>query len=216
MKLRGLPTWSKRRYALAWADRAAIDGDILYVALGDSAAQGLGASAPEFGYVGLLADRIVAASGHTVRVVNLSVSGAKIADVLADQLPPLRDLDPDILTVDIGANDIRRFDESVFTRDTRTLMSALPTPSIVGDVPCFYSGRSEGWAQVAARIMREAASARGHTVVGLHAATEARRDARERNDFALDLFHPNDSGYRVWADAFAPAVDARARELAGG
>ena len=215
MKMRGLPTWSKRRYARVWADRAEVPGEVLYVALGDSAAQGIGASAPEAGYVGLLADRIAAVSARSVRVMNLSVSGAKVADVLADQIPRLRELSPDILTIDIGGNDIRRFDEVAFTRDTGSLMTALPEHSIVADVPCFYGGRSEERAQLAAGIMRQAASGRGHTVVELHEATEARRDARERNDFALDLFHPNDSGYRVWATAFAPAVEARARDLAG-
>ncbi len=214
--MRGLPTWSKRKYAQTWADRADLPGELLYVALGDSAAQGIGASAPAAGYVGLLAERIAAVSGRSVRVVNLSVSGAKVADVLADQIPRLQVLSPDILTLDIGSNDIRRFDEVSFTRDTRALMSVLPPRTIVADVPCFYGGRSEERALLAARIMREAASARGHTVVELHAATEARRDARERNDFALDLFHPNDSGYRVWAAAFIPAVEARARELTAG
>ena len=27
--------------------------------------------------------------------------------------------------------------------------------------------------------------------------------------FAIDLFHPNDHGYRVWADAFAPSLAAQ-------
>ena len=30
--------------------------------------------------------------------------------------------------------------------------------------------------------------------------------------FANDLFHPNDHGYRVWASAFLPAVTARMLE----
>ena len=38
-------------------------GGLLYVALGDSAAQGIGASHPDRGYVGLLADRLRAATG---------------------------------------------------------------------------------------------------------------------------------------------------------
>jgi lysophospholipase L1-like esterase len=32
--------------------------------------------------------------------------------------------------------------------------------------------------------------------------------------FAGDLFHPNDRGYRVWARAFERALDARLGELA--
>ena len=43
-------------YAKYWKSRPS-EGSFTYVALGDSAAQGLGASRPELGYVGLLADR---------------------------------------------------------------------------------------------------------------------------------------------------------------
>jgi acyl-CoA thioesterase-1 len=31
--------------------------------------------------------------------------------------------------------------------------------------------------------------------------------------FAGDLFHPNDRGYKVWADAFWPAVSRRAASI---
>jgi acyl-CoA thioesterase-1 len=51
-----------------WRERAKRDGDLLYVALGDSAAQGIGASRPDRGYVGLLARRISRRTGRRVRV----------------------------------------------------------------------------------------------------------------------------------------------------
>src|SRR5918995_2824211 len=55
-----------------WRDHAAADGELLYVAVGDSAAQGIGASRPDRSYVGVLADDLRAATGRSVRVVNLS------------------------------------------------------------------------------------------------------------------------------------------------
>jgi len=59
-----------------WAAPKGEPGGILYVALGDSVAQGIGASGPERGYVGLLAERLRIATGRPVLVVNLSRSGA--------------------------------------------------------------------------------------------------------------------------------------------
>ena len=70
-----------------WREQAKVDGDLLYVALGDSTAQGIGASRPVNGYVGILADRIRALSGRTVRTVNLSVSGARVADLPCFHFP---------------------------------------------------------------------------------------------------------------------------------
>lgn len=214
--MRGLPTWSRRGYSAAWTARRDLPGEVLYVALGDSAAQGLGASRPELGYVGVLADRISAVSAHTVRVVNLSVSGAKIADVVEDQLPGLAELAPDVVTVAVGGNDIRTFDERHFAARAHRMIVALPEHAIVADVPCFWGGRSEQRALVAARIIRDAAEARGLAVAQLHRATEARRNQRARTDFALDMFHPNDAGYAVWAGAFDDAVTARAAALVDG
>src|SRR5438045_3830925 len=55
-----------------WNNRAQKEGDFIYVALGDSAAQGVGASKPANGYVGLIATHIQESTGRTVRVINLS------------------------------------------------------------------------------------------------------------------------------------------------
>ena len=53
-------------------------GDLVYVALGDSAAQGIGASTSDNGYVGLVADRLRERTGNPVLGVNLSRSGATV------------------------------------------------------------------------------------------------------------------------------------------
>ena len=44
-------------------------GGLLYVALGDSAAQGIGASSAQHGYVGLIAQRLRDTTGRPVQVV---------------------------------------------------------------------------------------------------------------------------------------------------
>ncbi len=77
-----------------WREHAKTEGDLLYVALGDSTAQGIGASRPGNGYVGILADRIRALSGRTVRTVNLSVSGARAPTWSSTSSPASRSCSP--------------------------------------------------------------------------------------------------------------------------
>ncbi|MGH1525457.1 SGNH/GDSL hydrolase family protein [Leifsonia sp. L25] len=189
-----------------WRDHAKAEGEILYVAIGDSAAQGLGASAPRNSYVGVIADHIRSATGRSVQVVNLSVSGATVALAVADQLPRLADHAPDLVTVSIGANDIADFDAGRFREGIRRVFDELPPDAIVADLPYFYLPRNERKVAVANGILREAAAERGLTVVPLHEAMRREGWRGVLHHFADDWFHPNDRGYRVWASAFLPAV----------
>lgn len=196
-----------------WRDAAKDPGELLYVAIGDSAAQGIGASAPKNSYVGVIADHLRAVTGRSVRVVNLSVSGATVALAVADQLPRIAALEPDIVTVSIGANDIAAFDPALFREGLRAVFAAVPDHAIVADLPYFYLPRNERLVAEGNRILREEAGARGLEVAPLHATMRHQGLRGALTQFAEDLFHPNDHGYRVWASAFLPAVTARAREL---
>lgn len=194
-----------------WRDQAKDSGQLLYVAIGDSAAQGIGASAPSRGYVGIVADYIRQATGRTVRVVNLSVSGATVALAVRDQLPRLRKLKPDVVTVAIGANDIALWDAAVFEVGIREILAAVPEHALVADLPCFHFPHNERKVAEANRILREVAAEHRLTVVPLHATTERQGWRSIATQFANDMFHPNDRGYRVWAQAFLPALGADLR-----
>ena len=195
-----------------WRDHAKTEGELLYVALGDSAAQGIGASVPHNSYVGLIAEHVREVTGRTVRVVNLSVSGATAATAAAEQLPRFFTFTPDLVTVSIGANDIGTFDPTAFEADIRSVLAALPPDAIIADVPCFYLPHNERKVAVANRILREAAAERDLTVVPLHDTMKRQGLRGMLTQFANDLFHPNDHGYRVWASAFLPIVTARMLE----
>lgn len=194
-----------------WRDVATSEGEILYVAIGDSAAQGIGASQPENSYVGVIADHLRAATGRSVRVVNLSVSGATVALAVADQLPRFETLRPDIVTVSIGANDIASFDPATFRAGIRRVFGALPGDAVVADLPYFYLPWNERKVAEANTILRQEAAAAGLTVAPLHASMRREGLRGAFTQFAEDLFHPNDHGYRVWASAFLPAVTRLAK-----
>ncbi|TWX38396.1 SGNH/GDSL hydrolase family protein [Frigoribacterium sp. ACAM 257] len=197
-----------------WRDRFDRKGALLYVALGDSTAQGIGASSPARSYVGRLSVRMRHATRSSVRVVNLSVSGATTWLCRKDQLPKLEKYQPDVVTVAIGANDVIDFDAETFERNLRHIYGALPTHAIVADLPTMWIPEREHRIAEANAIVRRLADEFGLTVAPLYDTTRKQGLVRTFRNSAGDLFHPNDRGYRVWASAFEPAVAARVARIA--
>ncbi len=194
------------RYTKYWAKRAVAapqSNELLYVAVGDSVGVGVGAGSPGEGYVGLLARSLEQKAGRTVRVINLSMSGAKISDGVATQIPVLKAHKPDIITVALGSNDIAKgWDEDAFYRDTKKLVNSLPEHAIIAEVPYFGGGLKRGAEKNVPRaneIIREIASKRGLRVASLYKSTKA---SDSLLIYAADFFHPSSRGHRVWFHAF--------------
>ncbi|GAA4675233.1 SGNH/GDSL hydrolase family protein [Frondihabitans cladoniiphilus] len=197
-----------------WRDRFSEDGTLTYVALGDSAAQGIGASSPSRGYVGRIASEIRKATHGSLGVVNLSISGATTHLCRIDQVPRLADYPGDIVTCAIGANDIGGFTPKKFEKNLRVIYGALPKHAIVADLPFMVLPENERKVAVANEIVRRVAGELGLTVAPLYAATRRRGYLGTYRNTAKDLFHPNDSGYEVWASAFRAPIEARLARIA--
>lgn len=189
-------------YREYWKRRAERPGELLYVALGDSLAQGVGASHPERGYVGLLAAQLERETWHTVRVLNLSVTGVRLADLLDGQLTALRDLRPDVVTLAIGANDAGRTDPATFRADFDALCAALPAGSLVADVPDFQAGARRAATAELAAVTREVLA--GHPEL-VRVTLEAATSHLSWRDYCADLHHPSDAGHRRYAEPFLHA-----------
>ena len=190
-----------------WQQRGRVDaGTILYTALGDSAALGIGASAPDAGYVGLVAEEIGAITGERVRVRNLSIDGATLAVCIRDELPRLKALNPDICTLAIGANDVWTFEPERFAAEFATICEALPAGSIVSELPSFSVVPVGHRVRAANRIIHAIAAEHGFPVAPLTATTSVGGLVAALLGSAGDLFHPNDRGHRRWAAAFLPLV----------
>ncbi len=201
-------------YASHWAARpdGYPDGVLHYVALGDSAAQGVGGSNVGAGYVPLVAARLAEATGREVAVTNLSVSGAVSDDVVNKQLAQLADLPftPDVLTMDIGANDVvfPGHDAQTFSRSMRLILPALPRGSFVADVPWFMIPGFDGQSRAMAAVAVDLIPTFGHHLVAIHETSRAVGRLSYLRYTARDFFHPNDRGYESWADAFWDAIVA--------
>src|ERR1700689_1540177 len=111
------------------------DADPLWVVLGDSTAQGLGAPGPKGGYVGQALTQLRRNTGQHWRVINLSVSGGLTRDVLAHQIPLLANERPDLVTCGAGANDILFSAPAKLFADLRELLKAVPDKTVLIDLP---------------------------------------------------------------------------------
>jgi lysophospholipase L1-like esterase len=174
----------------------------LWLALGDSTAQGSGAPAPDRGYVGQLRSRLEARDGHPWRVVNASRTGARLRDVLTNQLRWLDRLPspPDLVTCAAGANDVAwRPGVQRIVRDLTELLGRLPPGAVIATVP---QGIGRRPAAVVNPVIRALASPQGLIVADLWAHTGPPWTGK----LAPDHFHPSERGYQDWTAAFAETL----------
>ncbi len=189
------------RYDRYWKDKAQEGGEITYVALGDSAAQGIGASSPMRGYVGLIAKSFEEKTGKKVRIVNLSKSGAIVEDCLRDQIPKLKDYNADLVTVEIGANDVKKMNPAKFKKDFEELLPKLPSGTYVSNMPLFNSRRSSTLpAKDQSKVIEELVKQDKR----LHFVDLEKQTSEHQSifGFAPDIFHPNNLSYKNWYQAF--------------
>ena len=188
-------------YARAWEQHnreAVAASGPLWVVLGDSMSQGVGASAFDRGWVGQLAESL---PEH--RLVNLSVYGGRVADVVERQIPAMESLGvtPHLVTVVIGSNDLfsRRY-RPLLPASLAQMLELLPRGSVVGSQPGGQPASLEFNRQV------DEAAAAGHVRVAEF------RDPRMRSwrgRLSSDHFHPNDAGYAGMAEIVGEAVARR-------
>jgi acyl-CoA thioesterase-1 len=185
---------------------AQLDGP-LWVVLGDSTAQGLGATSPDGGYVGQVLAELRRQSGLPWQVLNLSVSGSLTRDVLGAQLP-LMPARADLVTCGIGINDILYTSPAKLFADLRTLIAAVPDRTVLLDLPrpagCWgLLGRaSVPYVNRINRTIHQAAAARGLPVAEISAHFLPPWTGK----FASDCFHPSQVGYRDWSRALLAAA----------
>ncbi|MCW2778468.1 MAG: Lipolytic enzyme precursor [Frankiales bacterium] len=200
--LRRLPLFDRsyaqvEQYASAWtaSNTAALQASgPLWLVLGDSAAQAVGASSHLGGYVGQVLPRL----GDGWRVVNLSASGARTRDVLG-QWRSWDGPDPDLVTALVGGNDALGTRLPQWLADVDDLFAVLPERAVVGTVA---RGVFERKVRRLNDHVRAVAPARGLRVADLWAHT-----GPPYRGLYADGFHPNERGYAQWAAALLEALE---------
>jgi lysophospholipase L1-like esterase len=197
-------------------DKPMTTGPIVYVALGDSTGSGVGAR--EGGYVVRLFKRLVERRPGS-RLTNLCVSGATTVDLLRDQLERGVAMNPDLVTVGIGINDIghgltleqfsKNYEEilSTLREKTRAQIVVTNIPD-VSSAPRIPGSLRSGYQQQIIRYSRrleEIAARHGATVFDIYTITHDEL-ASHPEYFSADGFHPSDDGYELWATQMWPTV----------
>lgn len=187
-------------YAHWWeqANRDAIaSGQPVWVVLGDSMAQGIGASSPRLGWAGR-----VHATAPTLRdtaLLNLSFDGARIRDVIDIQWPAavdvLRSRELAGIGVVIGSNDVFSLRWRRYAGEgAQALIDLLPAEAVVATQP------GEARAALAINEAIDAAADDGRIRRAEFRVPQMRSWAGR---VAADHFHPNDHGYAGMAEVFA-------------
>lgn len=191
-------------------------GPITYVALGDSTGSGVGAR--EGGYVARLFSRLAQRRPGS-KLTNLCVSGATTQDLLRGQLDRGVALNPDLVTVGIGINDIghglsiEEFAKN-YEEILRTLKEKTQAQIVVANIPDISSApripgpmRNEYQRQIVqfSQRLEEIANRHGVTVFDVHSITKQELPSHPEY-FSSDGFHPSDQGYELWATHMWPTV----------
>ncbi|KAB1914802.1 MULTISPECIES: SGNH/GDSL hydrolase family protein [unclassified Micromonospora] len=193
------------------------------VLLGDSSALGVGVERFEETIGGRLAQLLSEApGGRRVHLSSVGVSGSRSTDLATQVARALLGERPDVAVILIGANDTtglaRPADAAAYLGSAVRRLREAHVEVVVGTCPDLGAVRAVasplrqvlGWAgRRMARAQTTAVLDAGGSVVDLGTETGPvfRADA---GTLCHDGFHPSADGYRVWAHALLPAVEAAA------
>lgn len=195
-----------------------------YVALGDSTVEGVGASAPSLSYVSRLYASLRARFPGS-RLENLGRGGATSDDVVLRQLDRAIELQPGLVTISVGPNDIttgvsvdlyERNLDIIFGK-LRGETAALITINLVPDLALTPRFINHPQVDVIGRktvIFNEALArkAREHDLVLVDLYEASREEVPRRAELIWkDGYHPSDAGYARWAELMWEAIDPRLR-----
>lgn len=194
------------------------DSLLTYMVMGDSTAVGQGGDYDK-GIARSTARYI--ARRHQVNFYNVGVSGARVADVLRDQLPKAVQQQPDVVLLSVTANDVTHLTS---LSSIRKNLSAIITGLQAGnpDVKIILTGSPPmgtvpRFAEPARFLAGQRAKAMNKLISSI--ATEKQVVFAPIADktgpvfadhpelFAADKFHPTTAGYQVWLPVLEVAFD---------
>lgn len=189
-----------------------------YLILGDSTAVAQGAEY-EQGFAVQTAQEL--AKTKQVTYKNVGVSGARIHDVVVDQLERSKDFVPDLVLVAVGANDVTHLTSiGSIKRDSQTIINSLRERN--KNVAIVFSGAAsmgsvKRFTQPFKWFMGQqtqdvnyamAKLANDNNVAFAYIARETGEQFAEHPEyFAKDNFHPNAEGYAVWTKVLNPVIE---------
>ncbi len=202
------------------------DGNIEYAALGASDVVGIGASPPSQGYVFEIEDGLDAEPMcDGADVTPLGIPGAKAGDIENVSSPAAKELNPDLVTLWTGANDlvsgdsVEGFEEElnqilIDMDETQAQVFVANLPQLT-QLPTFLESPDPDVTTARvdaynAAIARQAA-AHGAVLVDLFSGL-----GTDQTLVSGDGFHPNDAGHKAIAQLFLREILPRVCGAAQG
>ena len=184
-----------------------------YLALGDSYTIGTGASDESRSWPAIIAARLPA------ELTNPAVNGYTTEDLIRDELPLVEIVNPDLITVLIGVNDLvqgRSVDQ--YRHSLATIYGAIEDrPVVAVSIPTWsYVPAADGFggAEYVERltgefndVARGQATARGFAWVNIGPVSASRIGSP--GWIASDQLHPGDAQYAAWAEVILAVVRHR-------
>ncbi len=184
----------------------------IYVALGDSTVEGVGASRPDRSFAYIISAFLKQSKGNVI-FHNLGKSGATISDVITHQLGKAVALNPHLVTISVGANDIRhKTKTNDFINNLNLLLQTLsektdaeivinniPDLSLAPAVPAYLKHISKLLVKKFNAIIEEEVKKYHVILVDLYFQSKIYTKAYPEA-ISEDKFHPSDFGYALWAN----------------
>jgi len=192
--------------------------EISYVAIGDSYTTGLGVLEKDR-WQNVLTENLKKEDIDIELTVNPSVSGYTVRDAINYELPVVKQINPDFVTVFIGTNDnFARRDVALFEKDLKELLDELqvelPNPQNIvlitipdySKSPAVAGYNSENISKSIENyneVIKEEAEIRGLKIADIFPVSQTMTDM---NDYTADGLHPSAQGYLRWEKVIFPVV----------
>jgi lysophospholipase L1-like esterase len=200
---------------------------MLYMALGDSTVEGIGATSPTTTYVARVFTRLRAVYPRA-GVINLGAAGATSADVVNEQLDRAILMRPRLVTLSVGPNDITgqvpvaQFEANMGTIFRRLVgeIGAVVVVNLLPDLAVTPRFKGRETEREVAKLTVDfntalTRQARLYDVelVDLYKPSQI-EVPRQPELLAADGYHPSDLGYARWAELLWRGVERRIKRRA--
>jgi lysophospholipase L1-like esterase len=192
---------------------------IRFIPMGDSYTIGMGVKEADRWPNRLVSN--LRSKGIDIRLLaNPAVSGFTVKEAIAYELPVVKKLKPDLVTVCIGANDSFMLrDPDLFEKDYRQLLSQLeenmsePKHIILINLPDYTKAPVSGLYKINPKyqelirqynaIITTISLEKGYPLVDLYPLSQT---MTRKEDYIADGLHPSALGYQKWETAIFPVV----------
>lgn len=185
----------------------------VYVAMGDSTTEGVGASKPDKSFAALVFAALKREYKH-VAYHNLGNNGAKVNDVVVNQLEKAIALRPDLVTLSVGTNDLReRTKSALFEKelsylveklkmetDAKIMVNNIPDLSNIPAIPFILRLYCRILVKRFNKVIGNLTDKYQVVLVDLYKHT-GMFTKRFPQMISADGLHPSDIGYALWATA---------------